>query len=206
MLAFFSGKNITITITFNVLNNYKGHGEYRWEKRWRKEGIVKDEIRASKGEAVSPRFGIPNLLRKIVYRYVPAVKSKEYYRVLLIELYKAVSSAVDSPLITAANEFSVTLQEYTSFLSELILSYIGMKSELALPQNFSETFETLMFQTRKADSKIMVPLLQRGDGIQARHILIILKYIANENYKQSNSRGAVKINTIWGFEEPENGL
>ena len=33
MLAFFSGKNITITITFNVLNNYKGHGEYRWEKR-----------------------------------------------------------------------------------------------------------------------------------------------------------------------------
>ena len=145
-------------------------------------------------------------MRKIVYRYVPAVKSKEYYRVLLIELYKVVSSAVDSPLITAANEFSVTLQEYTSFLSELILSYIGMKSELALPQNFSETFETLMFQTRKADSKIMVPLLQRGDGIQARHILIILKYIANENYKQSNSRGAVKINTIWGFEEPENGL
>lgn len=52
----------------------------------------------------------------------------------------------------------------------------------------------------------MVPLSQRGDGIQARHIPIILKYIADEDYKQSTSRGAVKINTLWGFEEPENGL
>ena len=33
-----------------------------------------------------------------------------------------------------------------------------------------------------------------------------MKYIADENYKKSNSRGAVKVYTIWGFEEPENGL
>lgn len=81
-----------------------------------------------------------------------------------------------------------------------------MESELSLPDNFSEIFETLLFQTRKENSSIVVPLSQRGDGIQARHILIILKYIADEDYKQSNSRGATKINTIWGFEEPENGL
>lgn len=199
-------KEITIMVTFDVPSKYKGYGEYIWEKRWRKDGIVKDEIRTSTGEDISPRSRIPNLLRKIVYRYVPAVKSKEYYRVLLIELYKAVSSAVDSPLITAAEQFSLTLQEHTSALSEQILSYIGMKSELALPQNFSEIFETLMFQTQKTDSDIMVPLSQRGDGIQARHIPIILSYIATEDYKQSNSQGSTKINTVWGFEEPENGL
>ena len=92
------------------------------------------------------------------------------------------------------------------FKSDLILSYIGLESELSLPQNFSEIFETLMFKTRKSDSEIIVPLSLRGDGIQARHIPIILKYIADEDFKQSNSKGAVKINTIWGFEEPENGL
>lgn len=199
-------KEITIIISFEIPSKYKDHGEYIWEKRWRREGVVKDEIKTSKGEDVSPRSRIPNLLRKIVYRYVPAVKSKDYYRILLIELYKAVSASVDSPLIKAADEFSVTLREHTSSLSGLILNYVGMKSELSLPQNFSEIFETLMFQTCKEDSNVVVPLSQRGDGIQARHIPIILWYIANEDYNQSNSRGAVKINTIWGFEEPENGL
>lgn len=175
-------------------------------KRWRKEGIVKNEIVQANGEEVSPRSKIPNLLNKIEYRYVPAVKSKEYYRTLLIQLYNAVSMSVDSPLKIAADKFSNTLREYTSSLSDIILNCINLESELSLPQNFSEIFERLMFQTRKKDSAIMVPLSQRGDGIQARHIPIILKYIADENYKQSTARGATKVHTIWGFEEPENGL
>ena len=156
-------KEITIKITFNIPSNYKGTGKYVWEKRWRREGLVKDEITTIKGEEISPRSRIPNLLRKIVYRYVPAVKSREYYRFLLIELYKAISSAVDSPLVTAAEKFSITLQEYTSALKDLILNNIGMNSELSLPQNFSEIFETLMFQTSTSDSKVIVPLSQRGD-------------------------------------------
>lgn len=199
-------REISIKITFYVPSNYKGCGEYVWEKRWREQGVVKNDITTRTGKAVSPRSKIPNLLRKITYRYVPAVKSKEYYKFLLIELYKAVSSAVDSPLRVASNKFSSTLREYTSSLSSLIMNYVGIKSELSLPQNFSEIFETLMFQTKKEGSKISVPLSLRGDGIQARHIPSILKYIAEENYKQSNARGAIKINTIWGFEEPENGL
>ena len=199
-------KEIVIKIIFEVPQNYKGHGEYVWEKRWRKDGLIKDEILTGDGSSISSRSKVPNLLRKMVYRYVPAVKSKEYYKLLLIELYKAVSAAVDSPLKKSSDEFSHTLREYTASLSRLIFDYMGMQSQLSLPQNFSEIFETLMFQTKKENSKIMVPLSQRGDGIQARHIPIILKYIADEDYKQSTSRGAVKINTLWGFEEPENGL
>lgn len=199
-------REIIIKITFEVPHNYKGSGNYIWEKRWREQGIAKNKITTVDNKELSPRSKIPNLLGKIKYRYVPAVKSKEYYRFLLIELYKAVSSAVDSPLKTASDKFSITLREYTEALKNLILNHIGMESELSLPDNFSEIFETLLFQTRKENSSIVVPLSQRGDGIQARHIPIILKYIADEDYKQSNSRGATKINTIWGFEEPENGL
>lgn len=48
-------------------------------------------------------------------------------------------------------------------------------------------------------------LTARGDGIQSRHIPIVLKYIAQEDQKSRN-KGSMKVCTIWGFEEPENGL
>ena len=51
----------------------------------------------------------------------------------------------------------------------------------------------------------LVALDKRGDGIQARHIPIILKYIADEDQKTRN-QGSMKVATIWGFEEPENGV
>ena len=145
-------KEIVIKIIFEVPQNYKGHGEYVWEKRWRKDGLIKDEILTGDGSSISSRSKVPNLLRKMVYRYVPAVKSKEYYKLLLIELYKAVSAAVDSPLKKSSDEFSHTLREYTASLSRLIFDYMGMQSQLSLPQNFSEIFETLMFQTKKENS------------------------------------------------------
>ena len=103
-------KEIVIKIIFEVPQNYKGHGEYVWEKRWRKDGLIKDEILTGDGSSISSRSKVPNLLRKMVYRYVPAVKSKEYYKLLLIELYKAVSAAVDSPLKKSSDEFSHTLR------------------------------------------------------------------------------------------------
>ena len=199
-------KEITIKISFDIPENYKGAGEYVWEKRWRREGVVKDDINLLTKEGVSSRSKIPTLLKKIRYRYIPAVKSDDYYKWLLIELYKAVSSSVDSPLRMAANEFSNTLRGYTINLTDLILKQIGMASKLSLPENFSDIFETLMFQTKDKEADIVVPLKQRGDGIQARHIPIILKYIADEDYNSSNTKGSVKIYTIWGFEEPENGL
>ena len=42
----------------------------------------------------------------------------------------------------------------------------------------------------------------RGDGIKAVHIPAILKYIS----EQDNRLIAVPITTIWGYEEPENGI
>ncbi len=64
---------------------------------------------------------------------------------------------------------------------------------------------TLIFQTKGEDSDYVIPLDMRGDGIQARHIPIILKYIADEDQKTRN-QGSMKVATIWGFEEPENGV
>ena len=55
------------------------------------------------------------------------------------------------------------------------------------------------------EDNTMVPLDMRGDGIQSRHIPIILKYLAEEDQKTRN-QGSVKVTSIWGYEEPENGI
>lgn len=37
-------REIIIKLTFEVPYNYKGNGNYIWEKRWREQGIVKNTI------------------------------------------------------------------------------------------------------------------------------------------------------------------
>lgn len=92
-----------------------------------------------------------------------------------------------------------------SQISEEVGERVGINSKLSIPENFSELFSTLVFKTNNNGSDSMVPLNMRGDGIQARHIPIILKYIADEDQKTRN-QCSMKVATIWGFEEPENGV
>lgn len=72
-----------------------------------------------------------------------------------------------------------------------------------MPTNMDELFKDLLFQTKHSNGE--VPLKFRGDGIQARHIPVILKFIANKlvnDIPKRSVHGAI----IWGFEEPENGV
>lgn len=54
-------------------------------------------------------------------------------------------------------------------------------------------------------SEMQISLNERGDGIKARHIPIILKFIA-EKTKTLQARGNPPYTFIWGYEEPENNL
>lgn len=51
----------------------------------------------------------------------------------------------------------------------------------------------------------VINLSYRGDGIKAIHIPAILKYIS-EHDSRLMTNTAVPITTIWGYEEPENGI
>lgn len=133
------------------------------------------------------------------------MKSKEYYKSLLADLYFTVSAVLDSPLEDSVNNFSKVLQEYTAQISKQVSERIHISSRLSIPENLSELFKTLEFETEDAELTGLVSLEKRGDGIQARHIPIILKYIADEDQKTRN-QGSMKVATIWGFEEPENGV
>lgn len=197
-------KEIVIEIQFNIPEYYKESGVFTWTKTWKADEKT-DEILNSAGEKPSVRSRVPGALRRIRYRYVPAVKSKEYYKSLLSDLYYTVSSVLGSPLESSVREFSNVLKTYTSQISDEVINRVGINSSLSIPDNLSELFTTLVFQTNSGNNDAKIPLDMRGDGIQARHIPIVLKYIADEDQKTRN-QGSMKVSTIWGFEEPENGV
>ena len=198
-------KEIVIEIKFTIPDSYKEKGEFTWRKVWRTNDYTSENITNAEGENPSDRSRVPGTLKRIKYRYVPAVKSKEYYKSLLSDLYYTVSAVLDSPLESSVKSFSDVLRTYTVQISNEVNFRVGLNSKLSIPDNLSELFRTLVFQTKGEESDYVIPLDMRGDGIQARHIPIILKYIADEDQKTRN-QGSMKVATIWGFEEPENGV
>ncbi len=201
-----STKEILIKIKFKIPDSYKESGIYTWEKRWRTDNYYAERITNDKGDEPSSRSRVPSTLIKIRYRYVPAVKSADYYKTLLADLYTAVSSSLNNPLLTSTKTFSDSLKQHTKSITQNVSQRLHLNSELSVPSNLSDIFKSLIFITKSGTiDSISVPLNSRGDGIQARHIPIILKYIAEED-QRSRNQGSMKISTIWGFEEPENGL
>lgn len=200
-----STKEIKILIKFYIPSTYKENGIYIWEKVWRTDNYFTEKITNENGDVPSARSRIPGTLKRIKYRYVPAVKSKEYYKSLLSDLYITVSSSLTSPLKKSTEDFSNVLKDYTKHISENVISHLHINSELSIPDNLSDIFKALVFKTSSEFDGITISLDYRGDGIQARHIPIILKYIADED-QNSRNQGSTKIFTVWGFEEPENGV
>lgn len=200
-----STKEIRITIKFEIPDTYTDSGEYTWTKVWRTGSYFEESITNSEGKSPAPKSRVPSALRRIKYRYVPAVKSPEYYKTLLGDLYSAVFSSINNPLEQSVKSFSEALKKYTEELSSEVEKQLSLESILAFPDDLNEIFKALIFETCLNKDSIHVPLTARGDGIQARHIPIILRYIAHEDQKSRN-KGSMKVCTVWGFEEPENGL
>lgn len=200
-----STKEIKITIKFEIPDTYSECGEYTWTKIWRTNNFFDEVILNKNKEKPNSKSRVPGALKRIKYRYVPAVKSPLYYKTLLGDLYSAVSSSLGNPLLSSAESFSVALRDYTKSISDEVNNRLNMTSELSIPTDLNDIFQALIFETCGYQEGIKVPLTARGDGIQARHIPIILHYIAMEDQKSRN-KGSMKVCTIWGFEEPENGL
>lgn len=200
-----STKEIRITVKFDIPDTYSESGEYTWTKVWRTGDYYEEIIENSEGKPPTPKSRVPGALRRIKYRYVPAVKSPNYYKTLLGDLYTAVFSSINNPLAESVTVFSTALKSYTEELSQDVEKQLGIESILSFPDDLNDIFKALVFETSSAPGAIHVPLTSRGDGIQVRHIPIILRYIAHEDQKSRN-KGSMKVCTIWGFEEPENGL
>ena len=198
-------KEVVIVVKFEVPDTFKNCGIITWKKSWRRSGQVLDEVCDEKGNQLPSSSRIPLALKNIRYRYVPAVKSREFYKELLVDLYETLSQSISIPLQESTEQFADSIKSNTDPLTKGLWESLSIESVLTVPNNLQEFFKSLVFETKNTDDDFKVPLDLRGDGIQARHIPQILKFMAEED-QNSRTKGSPRVYTIWGYEEPENGL
>lgn len=195
---------IIIKITLSPPLSYQDHRDFTWEKRWRKDGISKDDFHPSPEESIAKKIPAKyTWAKKLKYRYVPAMKDEKYFSDLLEELYRILSESISEHLSLASNNFLSVIRESTREMSKDLSYRLGFESEINFPDDLSSLFSTLIFDTYSSNGKLS--LANRGDGIKIRHIPSILQFFHNENNKL-NAQGTIRTDTIWGYEEPENNL
>lgn len=193
-------KEITISLDLVVPDTFKEKGIKTWTKVWRSEGLHSDNLNTlfksgSKGYT---------LFSRIQYMYIPAVKSNEYFRNLLSDVYSSMTQVANSALEDLNNQYSKQLQGLTSKLSSQLKDVLHMNSAIQMPQNLNVLFRDLTFLT--SDEYVKgIDLNHRGDGIKARHIPSILRYM-QENMEENKLKNSISNSFIWGYEEPENGV
>lgn len=208
-------KEISVKLEISMPESYRAtNGDYViWERRWREEGLVHDKY-VGKRRTPGPRGGvsladvdIPDrsnvhaLLRNINFVYIPAIKDLEYFSELRASIYNVIAEVADREFRGSSANFEQAISNQLTDLTDRITTSLGFKSRLALPKDLSHIFESLDFLSNDQD----ISLDARGDGIKARHIPLILKFMADKK-RSLQVRGAQPHNFIWGYEEPENNL
>ncbi|MGG5413051.1 ATP-dependent nuclease [Edwardsiella tarda] len=207
-------KEIKIKLTLSIPSSYHTtNGNFiEWTKSWRSSGLHENRIqgfvsqRGPRGgrnferRDIPPRSNIKQLLNNIRYIYVPAVKDGKYIAKLRSDIYFVVNEVFNENFNDSSRAFEKSIAENLCELTSEISESLGFESVLSLPRDLSNLFGSLDFL-----NDMRISLNERGDGIKARHIPLILKYIA-EKTKTLQARGNPPYTFIWGYEEPENNL
>ncbi len=179
---------------------FKNKGAVRWKKTWRENSKFPEEkIEYLNGADFTNnnRSGYYKWLKKIKFKYVPAIKSEDYFNKLMLDLYDVLEEDANS----LEKEFNKQIRSKTEEISKQINERLNIESILQFKGSFKDLFNRLEFGS--GDSKLM--LSQRGDGVKVRHIPIMLQNMADAELKEDRMREPI-ASTIWGFEEPENNL
>ena len=193
-------KEITISLNIVIPDSFQETGVKTWTKVWRERGLHSDNIddifkRGSRGST---------FLNRIQYMYIPAVKSDEYFKYLLSQLYLSMTKTANSALKHLNEQYSAQLQSLTSGLSSQLKNVLNLQSAIQMPEDLNVLFRDLTFST--SDALVQgIDLNRRGDGVKARHIPSILRYMQN-NIEKFKLKGSISNSFIWGYEEPENGV
>ncbi|HIQ41615.1 MAG TPA: hypothetical protein EYH47_02595 [Pseudomonas oleovorans] len=189
-------KFVYVKVTFNTPDNWRASlGNSFWVKRqWSvtTESAPKysSSIRDGKKEQYLTRF-----LNKVKFHYIPAIKDRKIFEKLQAEIYQVISGHEE--FSESLRDFAQALRNRTGELSQGLLEQLDINSVVSTPQDLTELFRSLDFETKSEAGDAYSLTLQRGDGIQVRHIPQILSFLSDRS----------KIDYhVWGFEEPENSL
>jgi hypothetical protein len=196
-------KESRVSLTLKLPASYDA-AEIYWKKVWRVGGEYEPgtELCHVDKTPLKPRSRVKALLDAIRFEYVPAVKGNDYFETLLKALHDVLVDTVADEIRSASGGFTSTIHDKTRSALDEIETKLGIKSTIELPADLRELFSRLEFQSQ---GKMAVSLGQRGDGVKARHIPILLHYIAQQS-RSRRVKGSPQSQTIWGFEEPENNL
>ncbi len=185
---------IWIKITFDVPENYRGSlgDEIAVKRQWNRDGEWNQTVFPSL-DSPGQQARLTRFLNDIDFTYIPAIKDLTVYADLIERMYGA---AADTEAIRqATTSFVTAIGEQTNSLSRQLEALFDGPARLAPPTEMSRLFRNLDF-AHGVDGHSL--LRQKGDGIKARHIPELLRYI---NEKEQRKRIF-----LWGFEEPENSL
>ncbi|MDZ4108419.1 MAG: AAA family ATPase [Brevundimonas sp.] len=184
---------IAIRVDFSVPQNYRPSlGQTVSIKRqWNIDGDMTETL--PRGLSKGSRIQLTRFLNQIDFTYIPAIKDLNVFGDLIERMYAA--TAESSGFETATDTFVDAIRSQTSGLSEGLSKLFGSTTRLAAPTDMGLLFRSLDFAHGDDGHSL---LRQKGDGVKARHLPELLRYI-NENESG-------KKFFVWGFEEPENSL
>lgn len=199
-------RQIEISLYIQPPDTFSDKSTIVWRRYWREESqtYVSESFHRIPGRQEIPlKSKAIQWLRRIRFRYVPAIKGNDYFTSLLRDLHDTLAETVDSELRSAASDFIAVVRGHTAGISSHLQASISLESRLQLPDNLRALFEVLDFSTEISGSTIS--LQYRGDGIKVRHIPAILSFLADQERRLASS-GKPRPTAVWGYEEPENNL
>lgn len=188
-------KFVYVKITFTPPSNWtKSLGKEFWVKKTWSVSRGSEPISETSLESKKQQF-VTRFLNKIHLHYIPAIKDRTIFGNLLESVYKVISS--NEEFLSSLGDFTSELQSKTAKISSELLNQIGIDSVIAPPEDLTDLFRSLDFETKNIYGDKYSLTLQHGDGVQVRHIPAILNFLSDNSVESFH---------IWAFEEPENSL
>lgn len=184
---------ISIRVDFRVPSNYRKSlgSSVSVKRQWNINGEMTET--PPRGMSKGQRIQLSKFLNRIDFTYIPAIKDLDVFGDMIERMYEA--TAQTSGFQAATKTFVDAIRTETSELSRGLSDLFKSSTKLAAPTEMGLLFRSLDFSHGDDGHSL---LRQKGDGIKARHIPELLRYI--------NEKEEGKSFFIWGFEEPENSL
>mgnify|MGYP005994157897 CR=1 FL=1 len=177
---------IWIKITFNIPANYHAAlgTEIAIKRQWNRDGDMSQTIFPSI-DGGGKQARLTRFLNEIDFSYIPAIKDLNVYADLIERMYGAASE--NTAIAGATSNFVNAIEEQTALLSAQLARLFGAPARLAPPTEMSQLFRNLDFAHGEDGHSL---LRQKGDGIKARHLPELLRFInESESRKKILSMG-----------------
>ncbi|HBX0883778.1 TPA: ATP-dependent endonuclease [Klebsiella pneumoniae] len=189
-------KFVYVKIWFTTPINWRASlGDSFWvKKQW---SITNQEEPKFYSSITQPNLQqyLTRFLNKIQFHYIPAIKDRKIFEGLQAEIYKVISEHAE--FSGSLTNFTEALRNRTQELTQGLLTSLKINSSVSTPRDLTDLFKSLDFEVTSEEGDSYSLTLQRGDGIQVRHIPQILSFLSDNSSKEYH---------VWGFEEPENSL